>query len=75
MKRFSIWLAVGAAAIALAACDGAKDEPPPPAELGPDTASAAPTIQPNPAQGDGGVTDFYNPGGPRSGQARNHDPH
>src|SRR5690242_14455647 len=64
MRWVSGWWLAGIAAMALAACE-AKKEPPPP-EPGPDTAQAPviPTIAPDPANGDGGVADFYNPGGP-----------
>lgn len=70
MKSLSFLLA-GAAALAFVACSENKEEPPP--EMGPDTAQAAtpaiPTIAPDPSQGDGGVADFYNPGGPAPAQA------
>jgi pimeloyl-ACP methyl ester carboxylesterase len=63
MKKSTLLLAV-AAILALAACEK-KEEPPPPTELGPDTAEASiPTVAPDPAQGDGGVSDFYNLAGP-----------
>jgi pimeloyl-ACP methyl ester carboxylesterase len=65
MKTITLLL-TGCAALALAACGEAKKEPAP--EMGPDTAKAAPpvipTIAPDPTQGDGGVADFYNIGGP-----------
>jgi pimeloyl-ACP methyl ester carboxylesterase len=65
MKTITLLL-TGCAALALAACGEASKEPAP--EMGPDTAQAAapviPTIAPDPSQGDGGVADFYNPGGP-----------
>lgn len=65
MKRISGWLMAGAAALALMACEQKKEEPPP--ELSPETAQV-PTIAPNPAQGDGGVADFYTLGGPAPAQ-------
>jgi predicted small lipoprotein YifL len=61
MKRISGWLMAGAAAIALAACGEKAPEPPP--EVSPETAQI-PAIAPNPAQGDGGVSAFYDPAGP-----------
>jgi pimeloyl-ACP methyl ester carboxylesterase len=53
------FLLAGVAALALMSCSEKKDEPPPPAELGPDTAQAAPATAPDPSQGDGGVSAFY----------------
>jgi pimeloyl-ACP methyl ester carboxylesterase len=55
-------LMFGCAALALAACGDSKPaEPtPPPAELSPETAQA-PSIAPDPSQGDGGVSAFYTP--------------
>lgn len=59
-------LLASAAVLAFTACEQKAPEPPP-AEMGPDTAQAAPaipTITPIPEQGDGGVSDFYNLAGP-----------
>lgn len=67
----SVWLTAGAAAIALSACGEKPAEQPAP-ELGPDTASAAPvipTIAADPANGDGGLTPFYDPAGPAPAKA------
>jgi pimeloyl-ACP methyl ester carboxylesterase len=72
MTRISGLLFAGVAAIALAGCGEKPKDPPPAQELGPDTAQAAPavpTIAPNPAQGDGGVSDFYDPKGPAPAKA------
>ena len=63
MKPMKLLLA-SAAVLALAACEQKAPEPQP-TELGPDTAQAdIPTITPIPAQGDGGVADFYDLAGP-----------
>jgi len=68
MTRTSIWLAVGVAAIALGAC-GEKPAPVPAPAPEVAAAPAIPTIAPDPAQGDGGLVDFYNPGGPAPADA------
>jgi hypothetical protein len=69
--RKSIWLAAGVAAIALGAC-GEKPAPAPAPAPAPEVAAAPviPTIAPDPAQGDGGLIDFYNPGGPAPADSR-----
>ena len=71
MKKLTALMLAGAAAIALSACGEKPAEQPAP-ELGPDTASAAPvipTIAADPANGDGGLTPFYDPAGPAPARA------
>lgn len=56
MRKSALLLAC--AALVFAACEQKAEETPPP-EMGPDTAAVGPVIAPDPAQGDGGVSDFY----------------
>jgi pimeloyl-ACP methyl ester carboxylesterase len=71
ITRKSSWLAASLAAIALAACGPQKVPEPPLPEVSPETAAAPaiPTIAPDPANGDGGVTPFYDPAGPPPAKA------
>jgi pimeloyl-ACP methyl ester carboxylesterase len=71
MKAVTALLFASAAAIALSAC-GQKETEQPAEELGPDTVSAEPiipTIAADPANGDGGLTPFYDPAGPAPAKA------
>jgi pimeloyl-ACP methyl ester carboxylesterase len=61
--RISGWLMASAALLAVAACSEKAPEPAPAPEVSPETAQI-PTIAPNPGQGDGGVSAFYDPAGP-----------
>jgi len=62
MKKFMAVMLAGAA-VALVACGEKAPEAAPASEVSPETAQI-PTIAPNPGQGDGGVSAFYDPAGP-----------
>lgn len=63
MKSVTALMLAGVASIALGACSEKQAAAPEPAAETA-TAPAIPTIAADPANGDGGVSDFYNPGGP-----------